>query len=127
MHNRCPKILWTDRIRDRVGSRCIACAINCSTADAAARHETAVAEWPVFTTRVARSYLRLATKFSNPNDQGLFQHSALLQIFEKSREGHVCRRNKIVLEPIEIIAVRIPKIATIVMPIDGNQRYAMFN
>ncbi len=54
---------------------------------------------------------RRSTKIGQGDDQGFIEHVSIRKVVEQCREGAIVRRQHIILEPIEVVAVRIPVIA----------------
>ena len=72
--------------------------------------------------------LRLAAELSHPGYNRIGQEAPLFEI-GSSRAASARSEGGIrsFLEAVEIVAVRIPKILSVVVPIDGDQRHAMLD
>ena len=62
--------------------------------------------------------LRLAAELADPDHQRLVQQPALVEIGRAAPRAPVGRRNQVVLEPVEVVAVRVPEVPAVVVPVD---------
>lgn len=104
----------------------VAGTVNGTAADAAACEETAVAPGVVFTSRIAGCNLRSATEFSRPDHKGVIEHPAVFEIREHGAERLVSRRNQIVFETLKIVAVCVPEVTAVVVPVDRDEGNSVF-
>ena len=96
----------------------IAFAKDRSTANAAASQQAAVAVWPVLSPRVAGSDRRSPTEFTDPGDERFVEQTSLVKIVKQCRQRSVRWRDQIILESVEIVAVSVPEVLTVVVPVD---------
>ncbi len=66
----------------------------------------------------------LAAELADPGDEGFVQEAALGEIVQERDERGFRRRQEVVLEAMEIVAVRVPERVAVVVPVDRNQRHA---
>ena len=81
----------------------------------------------MFAAGVPLSDLWLPAEFAHPGDDRVVQQAALFEINEQRGERLIGRRNQVVLQTAKVVAVRVPEVATIVMPVDGHDRYAVLH
>ena len=74
-----------------------------------------------------RPQFAACAEFAHPGDDRVVEHAAPFEILEQRRQCLVGGRNQIVFEPVEVVAVRVPEVAAIVVPIDRHERDAMLD
>ena len=64
---------------------------------------------------------RRAAELADPDDERLIEQAATVQVVEQRREPLVGRGHQAVLELIEVVAVRVPEVLAVVVPVDRHQ------
>ncbi len=102
----------------------VAFTVNGSASNSGTCDKSTVAERMMFATGVAGCDLRPTTEFADPDNQSIVQHAAISEICQHGGKSHVGRRNQIVLQSLEVVAVRVPEALAIIVPVDTNIRHS---
>ena len=92
-----------------------------ATADAGPGENGRVTLRPMLAAAVGPDDPRRAAEFADPDDQRFVEQAASIQVVEQGGETLVGRGHQAVLELIEIVAVRIPEVLSVVVPVDRHQ------
>jgi len=71
--------------------------------------------------------LGASTEFSDPDHERFVEESTLVEVVEECREGFVGWRGQVVSEPFEIVAVRVPEVLVVLMPVDADETASGFD
>ena len=70
-------------------------------------------------TRIDR---RGSTKFTHPDHQRFFQTPRLRKIIQHGTQRAISRWNQVVLQAIKVVAVRVPEVLAVIVPVDRDER-----
>lgn len=127
VQNRGHVVVRSDRVQGRISRMRIAGPIHRSAPDAAARQQTGVAARPVFASGVALRNLRPATELTNPRDDRFLQQTAVAQIIQQRAQRTIRRWNQVILQAVEVVAVSVPEVLAVVVPVHRDQRNTAFH
>lgn len=67
-----------------------------------------------------------STEFAGPDDECVVEHAAVGEVGEDGREGLIGGWDEVAFEALEVIAVSVPEILAVVMPVDGDEGDTVF-
>ena len=114
MQNGSGVILGRNRVGNGVGSMLVAFAVNHSWLDPTPGQETAVTERPMLAAGIVLRDLRLPSELADPGHDRFVQHAPFFQILQQCGQGHVGRRDQVVLHAVEVVTMRVPKVFSVV-------------
>src|SRR5688572_6380287 len=71
--------------------------------------------------------LRPPAEFTDPSNDRVVQQSAFRKVGEQRSQSLVRNWNQVVLEPVEVVPVRIPKTPPIVVPVDIDDGHSLLD
>ena len=119
-------VLRCHRIAYRVSGVSVAFSVNVSAFDSATCEDSAVAIRPVFSSSVIGGDLGSSSELTDPSDECIVEHAPFFEVFEECHECSLGWRYQVILESFEVIAMGIPKILTIIVPIDTYEGDVVF-
>jgi hypothetical protein len=121
-----PEVVWRNGFFAGVAGNFVAFAEYGASANATAGDEGVVAPRMMFPSGIGDRDLGAASEFAGPDDEGVVEQTAVIQVFENRGEGLIGGRDQVAFESLEVVAVCIPEVLAIVVPVDGNEGNAMF-
>ena len=115
------EVFGGDGVSGGVGGPAVGCAVDEAALDAAAGEGGGVAAGPVFAAGVGGGDSGVAAEFADPDDQGFVEHAAAVEVVEECGEAEVGGGHEAVLELVEVIAVGVPEVDAVVVPVDGDE------
>ncbi len=82
---------------------------------------------PVLTPAVCLVDTRRAAELTDPHDERLVEQAAAVEVVQERREALVGRRHQTILKVMEIIAVGVPEVLSVVVPVNRHQADAGFD
>ncbi len=120
MEDGCAQVVRADGIIGRIGGPAFGGTKNGAATHSGSGQDGRVAMRPVLTAAAADDPRR-AAEFADPDDERLIEHAATVEVFEQRREPLVGRGHQAVLELIEVVAVGVPEVLAVVVPVDCHQ------
>src|SRR5262249_14266395 len=109
-----------------VGGRGVGGAVHLPAAYAGAGQKRRLAEAPVVAAGVLVQ-LRRPPELATPDDERLVEEAAAMQVVERGRQAAVEVRQRVVLQTVEAVLVRVPVLQVVDVrrvPVDRDQRHA---
>ena len=66
-------------------------------------------------------------ELTDPGDDRFVEHSTGFEVGQQGRQRAVGRRHQFVFQAIEVVAVRVPEVLAIIVPVDADERDAAFD
>ena len=121
------QVVGADRVAGRMGGPAIGRAVDKSPAHSRTGQYGRVTVRPVLTAAIGLVDPRRAAELANPDHERLVEQAAAVEVFQQGREALVGRRHQTILQMVEIFAVGVPEVLSVVVPVDRHQPDARFD